>query len=100
VRELSNEEDLQVAIPELLTACAYKGTSYAVNAYAESEYINQRLSPVYVTSVIDTAKISEVSVRQPLKTYYITEKDKRFDDVEKNLDITVIRVSDEGEGYV
>ena len=89
-REIANEDDLQTSLSDMLSASAYTGLSYAIDAYIESEYVSQRLAPIYVTAVLDTVKMSEVSVRQPLKVYYVADKDTALDDVAKHLDITII----------
>jgi len=90
VRELANADDMQLALPDLLAARSYTGQSYAMEAYIESDYAARWLSPIYVTTVLDTVKMSEVSIRQPLKTYYISGRDDRLDDVAKHLDITIV----------
>jgi hypothetical protein len=96
VREIASDDDLQIVLPELLSARVYADLPHAIGAYIESEFINQRLAPIYVTTVLSPDKMSEVSVRQPLKSYYITDKITPPDDIVRHLDMTTVSIrSDE-----
>ena len=95
IREITNASELQLILPDILSGTAYYDTLHALEAYIDSDNMNKWISPVYVTTILDSERISEVAVRQPLTTYYISDEDDSIVAKNTDLDILVVHNNDD-----
>ncbi|MGI6737505.1 MAG: DUF58 domain-containing protein [Anaerovoracaceae bacterium] len=75
VYELTDVEDLEVALAQLLASYAYEEETPALEHYAGSVYCDPRSTLLYVTTHPNEDRVAEVAVRQTVRVIDASQED-------------------------
>lgn len=75
VKEISSRDHLEAYLPNLLSIQSYDTGAVALRFYEESNYHNNQLILLYITTIVSLDKLAKRSVSQTVRTIYITDKD-------------------------
>lgn len=67
VRELKDFGDMEIALSQMLSACAYETENTALDHYIESVYCDPRNTLLYIGTKPDEERLAELAVRQQVR---------------------------------